>query len=838
MNMKVGTWLLAGALSAAPALANDWAKWRGPEQNGVSRETNLPDAWTPEGENLAWSAPVGGMSCPIVMNGMVYSFTRVGEVQAGEGLTATVDPGPKTQEALTCVDEKTGNVVWQHLNNMFMTDAPFHRLGWSSPVGDPETGRVYAMGTQATLVCCDAKTGKLIWQHQMTEEFGMISTFGGRTASPALDGDQLFITGVSFGWGNNAGSQHRIFAFNKNTGELNWTSGTGGIPVDAPYGTPVISVIGGQRLVLFPGGDGGIHAFQARTGKKVWTFKASKHGMNSSVVVQGDKVFATWDLDNFGSNKLGGVACLDGSKVTDGAPAVVWKDEGIEDGFPTATIVDDTLYCITDNAVLYALDAKTGEEKAHKGMGTIGKASLTYGDGKLYVAEANGRFSIVKPETGKFKLVNRAEFMDKPGREYVIFGSPAISDGHIFLATATKLYCIGPKEFTPQKVAVPPMAQEAPAEGHPEAAMIQVRPADVVTHPGQKTTFTAFAFDAMGRSLGEVKAEKWEVGQLTMPPPPVRPKELMRPNSAAAAQGNASTSKPVAAPVTPPTPAAPVKVGNLDGTVDDSGTFTADNKGHTPQGGGVIAHVGKLEGVGRVRVFPPLPWKADFEKAVVGKPPLTWLGAGMKFAVKEEPGNPSNKVLVKLTDIPLFARARTYMGTEDMSNYTVQADVNVDEKVYNDGPTEVHKLPDVGVIDSRYCLELKGANQTLNLYGWPAAIPRNELVPGLATHAAIPFKWKAKAWYVEKIMVQQEGDKAIVKGKVWERGQPEPKDWTIQMEDPTPNTNGAAGLWGFSNDLEIYYDNIVVTPNEAPTAGAGGLAAPGNDGHSSAVVSK
>ena len=831
-KLKLGSWLLAAAVSATPALANDWAKWRGPEQDGVSRETNLPDAWSPDGQNLAWTAPVGGMSCPIVMKGYVYCFTRVGEVPAGEGLTSTLDPGPKTQEALTCVDEKTGKVVWQHLNNMFQTDAPFHRLGWSSPVGDPETGRVYAMGTQASLVCCDAKTGKLLWEHQMTEEYGLISTFGGRTSSPAIDGDLLYITGVSFGWGNNAGSQHRLFAFDKKTGELVWTSGTGGIPVDAPYNTPVIGVIKGERVVVFPGGDGGIHCFQARTGKRLWTYHASKHGMNSSCLIQGDLVYATWDLDNFDTNQRGGVVCLDGAKVTDGSPAVVWKDEGIEDGFPTATLADDTLYCLTDSAVLIALDAKTGAEKARKGMGTIGKASLVYGDGKLYVAEANGRFSIVKPDK-KFKILNRTEFDSKPGREYVIFGSPAISDGHIFLATATALYCIGPKTFEPQNVPVPPLPAEAPVEGHPEPALIQVVPADVVTHPGDKTQFTAYAFDSMGRPLGKVKADKWEVGQLTMPPPPARPKELMRPNSAAAAQGVAPVVKPAEVkPVTPPPPATPVKVGNLEGAVDDSGTYTAEDKIHLPEGGGVIAHVGKLEGVGRVRVFPPLPWKVDLEKQLVGKPPLTWLGAGMKFAVREDPTDPKNKVLVKLTDIPLFARARTYLGTSDQSNYTIQADVKVDERVFNDNGVEVHQMPDVGVIDSRYCLELKGANQTLNLYSWPAAIPRNELGPGLAIHNAIPFKWKAHTWYVEKLMVQQEQDKAVLKGKVWERGQPEPKDWTLTLEDPTPNTHGAAGLWGFSNGLEIYYDNILVTPNQTTAASAAPV------GQSNAVVTK
>src|SRR4051812_217976 len=40
-----------------------WYEWRGPEQNGVSREKNLPDKWDPDTrENLIWDAPVGGMS--------------------------------------------------------------------------------------------------------------------------------------------------------------------------------------------------------------------------------------------------------------------------------------------------------------------------------------------------------------------------------------------------------------------------------------------------------------------------------------------------------------------------------------------------------------------------------------------------------------------------------------------------------------------------------------------------------------------------------------------------------------------------------------------------------
>jgi hypothetical protein len=318
--------------------------------------------------------------------------------------------------------------------------------------------------------------------------------------------------------------------------------------------------------------------------------------------------------------------------------------------------------------------------------------------------------------------------------------------------------------------------------------------------------------------LGEVKADKWEVGQLAPPPPPIRPKELMRTNSAVAAQGGKAETKASMQATRPAAATPPPKIGNLEGSVDDGGNFSAvDNQFHSFQGGGVIAHVGNVEGVGRVRVFPPPPWKIDFERAPVNLQPLTWIDVGMKpalkFVVRQDPDDQKNKVLVKVTDIPLFARARTHFGTDDQANYTVQADIKVDEEVFNDGGTEVHKMPDAGVIDSRYVLELKGSNQTLGLYGWGAALPRNELLPGRYTHKTIQFPWNAHQWYTLKLMVQQEQGKALLRGKAWPKGQNEPSQWTIELEDPTPNTHGAAGLWGFSNDKEIYYDNILVTPN-------------------------
>ena len=89
--------------------ANDWAEWRGPARDGISTETNLPTSWSPAGENLAWKAPFGGRSAPIVMGNRVY-------------LVNTVGKGETLQERIVALDADSGRMVWEHRFNVFFTD--------------------------------------------------------------------------------------------------------------------------------------------------------------------------------------------------------------------------------------------------------------------------------------------------------------------------------------------------------------------------------------------------------------------------------------------------------------------------------------------------------------------------------------------------------------------------------------------------------------------------------------------------------------------------------------------------------------------------------------------
>ncbi len=226
--------------------ASDWADWRGPARDGISSEKGLPAKWSPAGENLAWKAPYGGRSAPIVMNNRVY-------------LQNTAGKGETEQERVMCFNADTGKLLWEHRFNVFLSDVPPHRVGWASPVGDPVTGNVYALGVGGSLLAFSGD-GKLLWERSLGEDFGLLTTHGGRTVSPIVDGDLVILSGITFGWGAHARGAHRFIAFDKKTGDTVWISAPGGRPYDTTYAPAIIAYVNGTRLLIEGASDGSVCA--------------------------------------------------------------------------------------------------------------------------------------------------------------------------------------------------------------------------------------------------------------------------------------------------------------------------------------------------------------------------------------------------------------------------------------------------------------------------------------------------------------------------------------------------------------------------------------------------
>ena len=225
----------------------------------------------------------------------------------------------------------------------------------------------------------------------------------------------------------------------------------------------------------------------------------------------------------------------------------------------------------------------------------------------------------------------------------------------------------------------------------------------------------------------------------------------------------------------------------LTGILED-GTFTPD-KNAGAHAGTVTVQSGDLKASARVRVIPSLPWTEDFETIELEKIPTHWIGATGKFFVREKDGN---KVLVKTPVQRGLNRSNVYLGPSTMKNYQIQVDLM--------GTKVKRRLPDMGLIANRYTLDMMGRHQRLQIRSWAS---------DLRMAKTIDFSWETDVWYTMKMMVEVVEDKAVIRGKVWRTGEPEPDEWTITAEDPLPNREGSPGIYGYSA-TEIYYDNLKV----------------------------
>lgn len=764
MRQHLALALCLGLLPAAVRAA-DWSHWRGPEQTGVARDTGLPDRWSADpaaaGNNLIWKQSVGGRSTPLVQRGRVYIINNVGE-------------GVNEQERVTCFDADTGKLLWEHRFNVWHTDIVSVRLGWTNLAGDAETGNVYAHGTQGLLFCFD-ENGRIVWRHSLTEEYGRISGYGGRVTSPIVDGDLVIIGMLNASWGDQARGGNRFVAFDKRTGDVVWWGATGATPKDTYYSVPVVAVINGERLVISGSGDGGVYAFRARTGQKVWGYVFGAGAVNCSPVVDGTRVYIGHGEENLDNNKQGRVICLDAADVRDGKPRLVWDRPGLKVKYCSPVIHDGRLYVCDEIAQMYCLDAATGKTLWRYKYGRNAKGSPVWADGKIYIAEVNAKFHILKPGPKGCQELHSQFFPSPDGVSDVeINGSPAVANGRVYFMTRDQLFCLGRKDRPAGEAAIPAQPPDAPPGADAAARHLQIVPADVALEPGGRARFRARVFDGHGHFLRDVKPE-WAVAPMPLPVPP--------------------PPGPAANP--PPLKGAVTSDGELSVAKDVPGQF-----------GSVVARAEGLSAVARVRVMPTLPYRQDFEMLPEGRAPGGWVNCQGKFAVRLQEGS---KVLVKLANnaSPLVARANAYVTKPWVGDYTIRCDVR--------GMLKNQDMPDAGLVANRYTLMLDGNKQRLRLVSWEA-LPRVD--------RSIDWPWKPRVWYTLKLKVEVKADRALVRGKAWPRDTAEPASWTVEAEDPCPNREGSPALYGYATGFvgdqpgaEIDYDNLSITPNGHPDSG-------------------
>lgn len=757
----------------------DWPTWRGPRYNSTSVEKGLPVKWNPRGgddSNLLWMNPsLAGRSTPIVMGDRLYMLCRHQPATETEG------------ERVVCVSTATGEILWQHTFNVYLSDVPDTRVGWSSVSADPETGRVYAQGVCGYFCCLEGETGKVVWQRSLHEELGLLSTYGGRTNFPLVYKDTVITSAVVIGWGDSpqwglmAKPAHRFMAFDKATGQLRWLSGTRLIPYDTTYSMPALVKINAQDLLVFGSGDGAVWGMQAGTGETVWSAPLSRRGLNVSPAVSPEgRVYIGHSEENTVGNTMGAYVGIDGTRTGEIADdQLQWKNYQVMAGKSSPLFIDGKVYVVTDSAKLLVFDGETGEQLDKVNLGRVSRGSPLYADGKIYYSTRGGRYYVLKPNADG----SVEKLFSTTLRRTQVDASIIASHGRLYLPTSEGLYCIGSDKPTEHEHDSH-IAIEPPPTLDEKVAAIRLSPWDSLLAPGEKQTLSVRFFNSTGEQV----------------PGPAD----MR----------------LSFEVTGPGKVLP------DATGWGAAFVAPESSKH--QCALVTCKHGDLEATARVRIVPPLPWAFDFED--LDKVPLTWVGGRIRYNLREDESG--NHYIAKPIELPtrpgapttkLGTRSRMWMGSPDLSNYTVQADVLMktgtagesSASEIDDRPPEAPpsagdssiKLPSLGLINSRYTFALFGPNNEARLYSWCTHDKRTQAV------AAMSFE--SDAWYTMKLTVEpdQEHGLAHVYGKVWKRGESEPTEWTLEIHDAAPNDNGSPGLFGDAKEAEFYVDNLIVTPN-------------------------
>lgn len=794
----VVTGLLAGL-----TFAGDWIHWRGPEQTGHAKEPAVPDTFdltTPGKGGLLWKTPVGGRSSPLLMGDRLFTINAF-------------DPGEPTEgERVTCFDANTGKVLWHYNFNVYHAEVVTSRLGWTTLTADPAAGTVFAHTTAGALLCLD-KDGKLVWQRHLTEEFGRFTGYGGRIVSPVFDSGLVVCGVINSSWGDMARGSNRFIAFDAKTGEVVWIAEpTPGVNFGTYQSTPVVAVINGQRLLIAGGSGGALVAMKVRTGEVMWTYPFAAGAVNPSPVVDGNLVYAAHGEENPEGGPIGRVVCVDASQVDPKSkkPKLVWEYRRANRfGLAHPALADGKLYVPDDGGELFCFDAKKGPVKdkplwKYK-YGTVSRGAPLVNGNKLYIFDVNAKLAVLKLNGNKEPDDTETEehaFRVPAGATGFCetHCTPIAANGRLYFVTQFDTYCVGSPDAKPEDPKYKPLAAETPFDATAAPVAVRLFPFEKHVKAGDAIEFSLKFLDANGR---EVNAPADAKVTWAKPLPPKTPTGLQPPELAAeiAANGPAATVTVAKLP--------PAQQGYVSATVTVGGA--------------------ELTARGRVRVVGQVPYKHDFEKIPVGAPPSGWVNTAGKYFVKELPDK--SKVLAKVnTDgrIPI-ARANGYITPPTATGYTIESDIY--------GTQVDGKLPDMGVVANRYTLVLDGkkdptvGTRTVRLVSWEARPRVNKVVS---------LDWKPETWYRVKLRVDQKEKTAQIRGKVWERGTPEPEAWTVEFEDPSPNREGAAAVYGYISNIrvedekggeepksstppkgpatatvgsEIYYDNVLISPN-------------------------
>lgn len=360
------------------AKPTDWPNWRGPDHNGISRETG----WNPKsGMNVLWRAKVGtGYSSFAVSKGRAYTMGNT-----------------KNKDTVWCFDAENGKVLWSHTYACPLE--PNSHDGGAAATPTVDGDRVYTLSKRGHLFCFDAAGGEIKWAKTCPArppEWGF--------AGSVFVLDRMLIL--------NVGTAGMALDKTQN-GRRIWINGQG----RGGYGTPVPYKANGRQCVAFFV-ERSMVGLLAANGQKLWEYPwKTRYDVNAAdAIVRGDKVFLS-------SGYKKGCALI---QVGRGQPNRIWQSREMCNHFNSCVLIDGCLYGFDEN-LLKCIDFMTGGVRWSQGG--LGKGALMAADGKLIIMAEHGKLVIAEASPTAYKEIASKQIFTGRTRCWT---TPVLSGGRIY----------------------------------------------------------------------------------------------------------------------------------------------------------------------------------------------------------------------------------------------------------------------------------------------------------------------------------------------------------------------------------------------------------------------
>jgi len=433
--MNLTSRLFALLALATAAHAENWGQWRGPAFNGTSPEKGLPATITDK--DIKWQVPMTGFSgaTPAVWGDAIFVTT----------------PDENKDLHLICVSRQDGKERWRKVVASGDISKGKGNMASPSPITDGKA--VYALFGTGNFAAYDLQ-GNELWKRDLAADYGKFSINWIYGSSPLLLDGKLFVPvlqrspapedypGLA---GHGGDRESYILCLDAKNGKTLWKhirKSTATLESMETYATPIPVEVNGKTQLLLAGGDC-LSSHDAETGAEIWR----GYGINR---------------DNGGFKRLVPSAVTDGRVALICGPkqelaiafridmkgditssGIAWTfDEKQTPDVCTPIYSDGRFYLLNgDKQVLTCLSAKNGAKLWQGPLGhrEVIRSSPTLADGKIYTISEKGTVVICDAGPSEFKVLSTYQFPNSdPARSSI-----AISDGQLFVRTASALYCVG-----------------------------------------------------------------------------------------------------------------------------------------------------------------------------------------------------------------------------------------------------------------------------------------------------------------------------------------------------------------------------------------------------------